>query len=123
MKRTYKKHSFFDRKRIGFGIFTLFVCYVAFKILTPPSMEVAKVISPDGSKIARLRKFYTVSQPSYKVYYREADKLVWFSLFYLPSYTNVPHQTASEVIEWSNDSRTLYFKINDTLVWSHPFNP
>ena len=123
MRREYKKQALFDPKRIGMGVFTLFVVFVAFKILTPPSTELARSHSPDGTKTARLRKFYYVSQPSYKVSYREADKLVWLNLLYLPSYTNVPHATASEAIEWSADSATLYFKINGTSIWSHSFSP
>ena len=121
MKRSYKKQSLFDSKRIGFGLFTLFIVFVAFKILTPPSMEVARIDSPDGSKTARLRKFYYVSQPSYKIYYREADKLVWLNLLYLPSYTNTPHATAKESIEWTPDSEGLLFKINGDPIWSHTF--
>lgn len=122
MKRSYKKRALIDRKRLGFGLFTLFICYVAFKILTPPSTEVATVTAPDGSKTARLRKFYYVSQPSYKIYYREVGHPAWLNLLYLPSYTNVPHQTARESIEWSPDSETLYFKINGTSIWSHAFS-
>ena len=121
MKRVYKKKSLFDIKRLGAGVFTLFICFVAFKILTPPSTEVAMVDSPDGSKTVRVRKFYYVSQPSYKIYYRETDKLVWLNLLYLPSYTNVPHETATESIEWSADSESLNFKINGTSIWSHSF--
>jgi len=121
MRRSYKKHSLLDPKRLGFGIFTLFIVFVAFKILTPPSMEVALIDSPDGSKTARLRKFYYVSQPSYKIYYRETDKLVWECLLYLPSYTNTPHATATESIEWAPDSENLFFKINGTSIWSHAF--
>jgi hypothetical protein len=121
MKRSYKKQSLFDPKRIGLWFFTLFIVFVAFKILTPPSTEVALIDSPDGTKTARLRKFYYVSQPSYKIYYRDADKLVWLSLLYLPSYTNVPHETVTESIEWGSDSESLYFKINGTSIWSYDF--
>jgi len=121
MKRRYKKQSAFDTKRLGFGIFTLFIVFVAFKILTPPNKELARVDSPDGGKTARLRKFYYVAQPSYKIDYREADKLVWLNLLYLPSYTNVPHATARESIKWSADSKKLYFRINGTNIWMHRF--
>ena len=123
MKRSYiKRPSLLDPKRIGFGFFTLFIVFVAFKILAPPSTEVALIDSPDGTKAARLRKFYYVSQPSYKIYYREADKFAWLNLLYLPSYTNVPHETASESIEWSTDSQHLIFKINGTSIWHHTFD-
>ena len=122
MKRIYKKKAPFDlKKKLGAGVFTLFIVFVAFKILTPPSSEVAMVDSPDGTRTARLRKFYYVSQPSYKIYYRESGKKVWFNLLYLPSYTNVPHQTASESLEWSTDSDHLFFKINGTSIWHHAF--
>lgn len=121
MKQTYQTRSRFNLKRLGFGLFTLFVLYVAFKILTPPSEELALLASPDGSKTARLRKFYYVSQPSYKVYYRETGKRVWLNLFYLTSYTNVPHETADETLVWSPDSERLIFRINGTSVWHHVF--
>lgn len=121
MRRSYKKKSLFDPKRLSMGLFTLFIIFVAFKILTPPSFELARVRSPDGQRTARLRKFYYVSQPSYKIYYRDAGKLVWLNLLYLPSYTNIPHATASESITWSPDSEQLYFNINGTSIWSHAF--
>lgn len=121
MRKRYIRRLPFDRKKLGTGLFTLFVVYVAFKILTPPSMEVAVVTSPDGSKTARLRKFYYVSQPSYKVSYRDADKPTWLNLLYLPSYTNVPHETAMESLEWAADSKDLTFKINGTSIWHHAF--
>lgn len=122
MKRRYKKQPILDRKRMGMGIFTLFIAFVAFKILTPPSAEMARINSPDRSRTARLRKFYYVSQPSYKIDCRDAGKLVWLNLLYLPSHTNTPHATASESIEWSPDSATLYFRINGTSIWSHAFS-
>jgi hypothetical protein len=122
MKRVYKKKSLFDPKRFGFGFFTLFLVFIAFKILTPPSTEVAIIDSPDGTKTARLRKFYYTAQPSYKIYYRDTDKLVWLNLLYLPSYTNVPHETVTEAIEWSSDSETLDFIINGSSIWSHDFS-
>jgi len=121
MKQSYKKKATFDSKRLGMSIFTLFIVFVAFRIMTPPSTEMAVIKSPDGSKSARLRKFYYLSQPSYKVYYRESGKKIWLNLLYLQSYTNVPHQTATESIEWSPDSENLYFKINGTSIWSHAF--
>jgi hypothetical protein len=122
MKRSYRKGLKFDRKKLGAGVFTLFIVYVAFKILTPPSTEVAVLASPDGSRVAKVRKFYYVSQPSYKIYYREKGSRTWLNLLYLPSYTNVPHATATESLEWSPDSEHLLFKINGTAIWHHAFD-
>ena len=87
-----------------------------------PSSEVARIASPDGTRTARLRKFYYTAQPSYKIYYRETGKRVWLSLLYLPAYTNVPHATATEALEWSPDSANLFLKINDDTIWSHTFS-
>lgn len=122
MKRNYKARRSLDPRRLGFGIFTLFIIYVTLKILTPPSAEVARVTAPDGSRTARLRRFYYVSQPSYKVDYRESGKYAWLNLLYLPSYTNTPHKTAVETLEWSPDSQHLFFKINDTPIWYYSFD-
>ena len=119
-QRNYRKRAPIDGKKIGTGFFTLFVVYVAIKILTPPSTDVLST-SPDGNKTARLRKFYYVAQPSYKIYYREADERTWLNLLYLASYTNVPHATATESLEWSPDSKQLFFKINGTSIWHHDF--
>ncbi len=121
MKRIYKKTKTLDLQRIGYGAFTLFVVFVAFRILTPPSQELARINSPDGTMSARLRVFHYVSEPSYKVDYREADKLVWLNLLYLPSYTNTPHDSSQMNIEWSPNSEHLYLKLNDAPIWHHSF--
>ena len=84
MKRTYKKRSLFDFRKLGQFAFTLFIVFIAYKILTPPSDETARIASPDGTKTARLRTFYYYdNQPSYKIYYRDAGKKVWLNLLYL----------------------------------------
>lgn len=122
MKRVYKKRSLFDSKKLGQFAFTLFIVFIAYKILTPPSNETARIISPDGSKTARLRTFYYYdNQPSYKIYYREAGKRAWLNLLYLPAYTNAPSHAEAD-IEWSGDSDRLDFLINGTSIWHHAFS-
>ena len=103
------------------GAFTLFIVFVAYKILTPPSIELAQVSSPDSSRTARLRKFYYVSQPSYKIDYRTEGKLLWLNLLNHPGSTNTPPASTTESLSWSPDSETLHFKINGTSVWHHAF--
>ena len=77
MQRTYKKQRRFDSKKLGPLVFTLFVVFVAYKILTPPSSELARIESPDGTKTARLRTIhYFDNQPSYKIYYRVRNNTV-----------------------------------------------
>jgi hypothetical protein len=123
MKRVYKKQSLFDLRKLGPFAFTLFIAFVAYKILTPPSQELARVTSPDGSKTARLRRlFYYNNQPSYKIYYRESGKKVWLNLLYLPVYTNVPVETAEAKIEWSPGSERIDFLMNGTSIWYHSFD-
>ncbi|MBT8041830.1 MAG: hypothetical protein KJN67_04200 [Pontiella sp.] len=122
MKRTYQKRSSFDFKKLGRIAFTLFVVFIAYKILTPPSHETARIDSPNGSKTARLRTFYYYDdQPSYKVYYRESGKRAWRNLLYLPAYTNTPADSAQAMIEWSPDSAQLDLLINGTSIWHHVF--
>lgn len=122
MKRVYKKRSLFDLRKLGQWLFTLFIIFVAYKILTPPSQETARIDSPDGTKTARLRTFYYYdNQPSYKIYYRETDKRVWLNLLYLPAYTNAPPD-ADPSIEWSADSRQLFFSLGGTNIWQHAFD-
>ena len=78
MKRVYKKKTRFDPKRAGTIAFALFVLFIAYKILTPPSEELARTDAPDGTRSARLvRYFYFDNQPSYKVYARETGKVLW----------------------------------------------
>ena len=121
MKRSYKKRSVFDVKRLGQFAFTLFVVFIAYKILTPPSNETARVKSPDGSKTARVRTFYYYDdQPSYKIYYRDAGKRVWLNLLYLPAYTNAPSDASAD-IEWTPNSDQLDFLINGSSIWHHVF--
>ena len=108
------------RRSWGRVAFILFLIFVAYRILTPTSKEVAQVISPDGTRTARLRKIYYVAQPSYKIDYRQTGKLLWLNLLYLPSYTNAP-PTAQETLLWSSDSQTLFLQINTTSVWRHTF--
>jgi len=123
MKRAYRKLRKFNLHVNGFGIgLTLFIAFVAFRILTPANYELARIASPDGEKTARLSKFYYTSQPSYKVCYRKTGQRLWHNLFYLPAYTNVPHQTATEIMEWSPDSMHLYFLIDGDLIWEHSFD-
>lgn len=122
MKRTYRKQSLFDLKKLGQFAFVLFLVFIAYKILTPPSNETARIASPDGSKTARLRTFYYYdNQPSYKIYYRESGKKAWLNLLYLPAYTNVPAASANAALAWSDDSAQLDFLMNGTSIWHHVF--
>jgi len=122
MKQRYIKRRRFDLKKLGQMFFALFVVFVAYKILTPPSDETARVESPDGTKTARLHTIYYLdNQPSYKIHYRETGKRAWLRLLHLPSYTNAPPELHHPSIEWSPDSEHLFFKINDTSIWHHAF--
>jgi hypothetical protein len=121
MKRNYTKRRVLDRSKLGLAVFTLFIAFVAYTILTPPSEEVAVVVSPDGNRSAKLEIVYYISQPSYKIYYRETGKRLWLRVLHMPSYTNVPHATAVETLEWSPDSELLTFRINGSNVWRRAF--
>lgn len=122
MKRVYKKQSLFDPGKLGKVVFAAFMVFVAFKILTPPSEEMALLNSPDGTKTARLlRYFYFDNQPSYKIYYRKKDKVAWLGLYHLPAYTNIPPESAEPSIAWTDDSLRLDFIMNGTSIWHHVF--
>jgi hypothetical protein len=121
MKRSYRKHRRPDFGKLGVIAFTLFVAFVAYTILTPPSEEVAIAVSPDGLRSAKLQKVYYTAQPSYKIYYRDTGKRLWLRVLHMPSYTNVPHATAVETLEWTPDSDRLLFSINGTNVWHRVF--
>ncbi|MEE9369007.1 MAG: hypothetical protein V3V05_09105 [Pontiella sp.] len=122
MRRSYKKKSLFDAKRIEQFALTLFVVFIAYKILTPPSDETARIQSPDGTKTARLRTFYYYdNQPSYKIYYRESGKRIWLNLLYLPAYTNAPADAVKASMKWSDDSEELDFLMNGTSIWHYTF--
>jgi len=108
-------------KKAGVALFTLFLVFTAYKILTPPVTNVITATSPDGSKTARLLKIYYVSQPSYKIFCRNTGSRQWLPLLYLSAYTNVPHQSAVESLEWSPDSQKLFFQINGTVIWHYDF--
>jgi hypothetical protein len=121
MKRTYKKPALFDFSKAGRVVFTLFIAFIAYKILTPPSKETARAQAPDGSREARLHTvYYYANQPSYKIHYRETGKHAWLSLFHLPTYTNAPPD-AEATLEWSDDSDRLFLKLGGTSVWHHTF--
>ena len=107
-------------QRIGRVAFTLFLLFVAFRILTPKSETLTKVESPDGTKTARLRRIHYVSEPSYKIDVRERGKVVWLNLLYLPVCTNVP-AGAAKTLQWSADSRRLIFRANDEVVRTYRF--
>lgn len=122
MKQAYKKQTLFDSKKLGTLAFTVFVIFIAFRILTPPSNETARLSSPDGSKTVRLKtSFYYDNQPSYKIYYREAGKKAWLNLLYLPVYTNTPPEMHHPEIQWSKTSDQVDFLINGTSIWHHTF--
>ena len=120
MKRVYKKKALFDAKKAGQIAFILFVLFIAYKILTPPRDELARIHSPDGTQSARLvQYFYYNNQPSYKVYHREAGKPFWLNVYHLPAYTNVPPEAAAPAIVWSADSSRLDFVMNGTSIWHY----
>lgn len=124
MKRTYRKRALFDRGTVGKIVLTLFMLYIAYIILTPPSDITAEVPSPDGSKTARLRTvYYYDNQPSYKIHYRETGKTSWSGLYALPAYTNTPPDQAKAELRWSDNSERLDFLMNGTSIWHRVFAP
>lgn len=123
MKRDYKKRPLFEPKHLGKIIFALFVVFIAYKILTPPSEEAQLIDSPDGSKTARLKtEFYFDNQPSYNIYYREAGTRAWQKIYYLAAYTNAPVEAVQPRLQWSDDSKRIDFLMNGTSIWHRSFS-
>ena len=77
---------------------------ISFKILTPPARNVI-IKSPNLKYEARLKTFYYFEdkRPSYKVYFREKNRLIWKNLIYIPN--NL--ESSEIIIKWSSDSSSL----------------
>ena len=91
----------FSFKKISFF---LLMVLISFKILTPPTTNVI-IKSPNLKYEARLKTFYYFEdkRPSYKVYFREKNRLIWKNLIYIPN-----NLDSSEImIRWSSDSLSL----------------
>jgi len=122
MQRVYQKTPLFRPGHLGTVLFAAFVLFIALRILTPPSEELEVKESPDGTRTARLlRYFYLDNQPSYKIYWRETPESSWLGLYHLPAYTNIPPESAEPALEWSRDSHRLDFLMNGTSIWHHVF--
>jgi hypothetical protein len=122
MKRTYKKRALFHHSQLGKVFLGLFMAFIAYRILTPPSDDTTRITSPDGTKTARLKTvFYYENQPSYKIYYQEKGKKGWMGLYSLPAYTNTPVAQTKADLHWSDDSQRLDFTMNGTSIWHHVF--
>lgn len=122
MKRSYQKRPLFGRARLGQLGLAAFVIFIALRILTPPSDATEPVVSPDGSKEARLKTvFFYDNQPSYKIHWRESGKTAWLSLQNFPAVTNAPAGVEAE-LEWNETSDRVDFLLNGTSVWHHSFS-
>jgi hypothetical protein len=97
----------------------LFMAFIAFRILTPPSHHL-RLDAPNGTHQARLKIFYyTEGIPSYKVYTRPAGTLLWKNQLYYPAFTNTPNPHAQ--LQWSSDSQRLYLLINGNSIWHQAY--
>ena len=58
---------------------------VSYKILTPPSENII-LKSPNLKYEAKLKIFYYLekNKPSYKIYFRKKNELIWKNLIYIP---------------------------------------
>ena len=104
-------------------LLTAFVLFIAYKILTPPKKELARIDAPNGTKTARLQRIsYYENHPSYRIDYREANERIWQTLYDLSAYTNLPPEQALPSIDWSPDSTHLSFFMNGTCIWQYDFS-
>ena len=106
-------------RAVGFALLMGFVLFVSFRIFTAPSKVVQELVSPDGSRRARLLHVYYYADPGYKI--RVRSGAFWRTLCYLPEYKGVPLAEREEVLKWSQDSTQLTFEVNGQLVWGYDF--
>ena len=100
----------FSLKKISFF---LLMMLISIKILTPPTKNVI-IVSPDLKYEARLKTFYYFEndKPSYKIYFREKNQLIWKNLIYIPS----DEQSSEIIIKWSSDSSSLVMLSKDKVI-------
>ena len=106
---------FFFNKKISFKkcAFIFLMVLVSYKILTPPSENII-LKSPNHKYEAKLKIFYYLekNKPSYKIYFRKKNELIWKNLIYIP-YTELSPKI---LIKWSSDSSYLKLLDNNQLI-------
>ena len=93
--------------------FYFLMVLVSYKILTPPSENII-LKSPNLKYEAKLKIFYYLekNKPSYKIYFRKKNELIWKNLIYIP-YTELSPKI---FIKWSSDSSYLKLLDNNQLI-------
>jgi hypothetical protein len=96
----------------------VFMLFVAYKILTPPTDVLDIKTSPDGKIVARLRAIYYLSDPVYKIDYHQVDHWAWRNL-YLRS--NQLYSPESLALTWGKNSGDLLLFSHEKIVWKYSF--
>jgi len=116
-KRSLPKYNWKVRRLLQF-VGVVFMLFVAYKILTPPTDVLDIKTSPDGKIVARLRAIYYLSDPVYKIDYHQVDHWAWRNL-YLRS--NQLYSPSSLTLKWEEDSKVLFLFSRRKMVWKYSF--
>jgi len=109
-------------RHAGMAAVAGFVVYTALKILVPPAEIIQTVRSPDGVRIARLKRNYYYAEPLLSVQLHLAGPF-WRTVYYEPARdTNAP-PVRVEVLAWDRDGHLLRLQVNQTNVWEKQFGP
>lgn len=106
-------------RTIGLLGLMLFALFTAFRILKDPVETLQVLISPDGTRTAKLEQIYYAAEPGLKISVRSGR--FWRTLTYLPPLTNAPPEGFKKAIRWSSDSRRLYLAVDGEPVWTYEF--
>jgi hypothetical protein len=91
------------------------LAYLAF---APATWTIQRLESPDGRRTAVLSRTQFTS-PCFVI--KVKDGIAWRTVFVSPPITNSFREDISERLAWSSNSSSLFFRLQDRVVWRHDF--
>jgi hypothetical protein len=101
-----------------YAVILLALFWFAARIFVPPSWIVQRLDAPDGSRSARLlREVYV------KHHFVVEVKSGWFwqTVYYSEPIPQAYTVDLGERLSWSPDSRYVYFKMGEDVLWGYDF--